>query len=96
MWYASILNLWLKYRLKTVDLARLKRTCTVNDGRVRSDPSRKGRGSPLEWMRWLAHTASASPPWTQRPEGGQEIETLTLTTRARRGRQLRSAARARL
>jgi hypothetical protein len=42
MWYASVLNLWLKYRSKTVDLVRLKRTCTVNDGWTRRDPSRKG------------------------------------------------------
>lgn len=41
MWCASVLNLWLKYRSKVVDLARLKRTCTVNDRRARRDPSRK-------------------------------------------------------
>jgi hypothetical protein len=48
MWYASVLNLWLKYRSKTVDLVRLKRTCTVNDGRARRDPSRKGGGDLLK------------------------------------------------
>jgi hypothetical protein len=89
MWCALVINLWLKYRSKTVDLARLKRTCTVNDGRFRRNPSRKGGGN-------LSERCGSSPPWTQRPEGGQEIETLTRNTRARRGRQLRGGARARL
>jgi hypothetical protein len=44
----------------------------------------------------LAHTDSASPPWTQRPEGGRDVETLTYTTRARRGWQLRGGACSRL
>jgi hypothetical protein len=48
MWCALAINLWLKYRSKTVDLARLKRTCTVNDGRVRREPSRKGGGNLSE------------------------------------------------
>jgi hypothetical protein len=48
MWYASALNLWLKYRSKTVDLVRLKRTCTVNDKRAKRDPSRKGGGDLLK------------------------------------------------
>ena len=39
------------------------------------------------------HIDSASPPWTQRPEGGWEIETSTFTTRARHGRQLRGGTR---
>src|SRR5215217_7479173 len=97
MWCASTLNLCLKYWLKTVDLVRLKRMCTVNDGRAKRDPSRNGGGDLLK-------VCGSSPTpivlrrrgHRERSEGGQDVETLTCTTRARRGWQFRGGDNSRL
>jgi hypothetical protein len=73
MWYAFLVNLRLKYRSRTVDLARLKPTCTVNAGQVRRVVLGREPGDPSK-----GHGGSPAPPALRRRGGRNPKEAETL------------------